>query len=441
MCGSLGELRSALAAWASRFDPARVSAVDWAEVVRLAAAIKNIAATVESLAAAHVADTSEWRGGGDQSAAEWLARTTGTTASQAKRAIETGQQLEGLSATAETAKRGDLSPEQASTIADAAIADPAAESVLLAAAGRESLGELRERCRRTKAAADPDPDATYRRLHAGRTARHYTDAETAWNLHVRTTPDAGGTIASALDQITDELFRHAYREGRREPRDAYAADAVLEMALRARDGTAGSGDGQAGADHKRGQRFLALIRADLDALVRGSVEGDEVCEIAGVGPIPVAVARQLLGDSILKLVLTRGVDVANVTHLGRGPTVAQKVALLWSQPSCEVEGCPRRARLEVDHLEPWAETHHTRLDELGRKCPHHHDLKTNHGWDLVPGTGKRPMVPPDDPRHPRHRRAEPDGPDPPPDADDRPTQRQIDLTLGAAGGNRDADAA
>ena len=63
--------------------------------------------------------------------------------------------------------------------------------------------------------------------------------------------------------------------------------------------------------------------------MRGKVEGDEVCEIAGIGAIPAERARELLGDAVLKLVITNGVDVANVTHLGRGPTIAQKIALLW----------------------------------------------------------------------------------------------------------------
>ena len=36
-------------------------------------------------------------------------------------------------------------------------------------------------------------------------------------------------------------------------------------------------------------------------------------------------------------------------------------------------------------------------------CGHCHDLKTRYGWSLVHGTGKRPMVPPDDPRHPKNK--------------------------------------
>ena len=146
-------------------------------------------------------------------------------------------------------------------------------------------------------------------------------------------------------------------------------------------------------------RYLALLRIDAAALRRGRVEGEELCEIAGIGPVPVSVARTLLGEAIVKLVITNGVDVANVTHLGRGPTTAQKVALLWANPTCTADGCPRR-RIEYDHQKPWAETRHTRLDELDPLCTYHHDLKTRLGWALVPGKGKRAFVPPDDPDTP-----------------------------------------
>ena len=39
---------------------------------------------------------------------------------------------------------------------------------------------------------------------------------------------------------------------------------------------------------------------------------------------------------------------------------------------------------------------------MDRLCRPMHDLKTYEGWSLVEGTGKRPFVAPDDPRHPRH---------------------------------------
>jgi len=44
----------------------------------------------------------------------------------------------------------------------------------------------------------------------------------------------------------------------------------------------------------------------------------------------------------------------------------------------------------------------TLLRWLDRLCVSCHDRKTRHGWALVDGHGKRPLVPPDDPRHPKH---------------------------------------
>ena len=127
-----------------------------------------------------------------------------------------------------------------------------------------------------------------------------------------------------------------------------------------------------------------------------------------------AEARRLLGDSILKLVVTRGVDVANITHLGRGPTTAQQVALLWSQPACTAQGCTRNTRLENDHRTPWADDRVTELSNLDPLCHHHHRQKTLHDWALVDGTGPRPMVPPDHPDHPDHPERTRAGPSPAP---------------------------
>jgi hypothetical protein len=129
------------------------------------------------------------------------------------------------------------------------------------------------------------------------------------------------------------------------------------------------------------------------------------------------VARRLLGESVLKLVITRGVDVVNVTHLGRAPTVAQRMALLWSSPGCCVTACARRAGIEHDHTEDWAATRHTVLGELRRLCDHHHDLKTHQGWAFIArADGSIDCVAPEDPRHPKQASARA-GPDPPADAD------------------------
>lgn len=109
------------------------------------------------------------------------------------------------------------------------------------------------------------------------------------------------------------------------------------------------------------------------------------------------------GSVIADAARAKGVDVAHVTSLTRGPTQAMRYALLWTSPTCAVEGCSRTI-VEYDHCygAEFRSTHHTRLDQTDPVCPGHHDLRTFQGWALLPGRGKRPMVPPDDPRHPGH---------------------------------------
>jgi len=82
-----------------------------------------------------------------------------------------------------------LSGVQVEAVAGAATADPPASARLLRTARSTNINELRAECLRTKAAADPDPEATYRRIDAERCARFFTDAEGGRNLHVRGTVD------------------------------------------------------------------------------------------------------------------------------------------------------------------------------------------------------------------------------------------------------------
>jgi hypothetical protein len=105
-------------------------------------------------------------------------------------------------------------------------------------------------------------------------------------------------------------------------------------------------------------------------------------------------------NPFLAAVVTNGVDVVNVAHLGRKSTAYQRTGLEWSDPRCRAEGCDRTFGLEIDHRVDWADTKVTLLGWLDWLCTHHHRLKTCEGWRLSGGDGIRPFVPPDDPRHP-----------------------------------------
>ncbi len=392
MCERLAEIKVAMVAVAEAFDPAAAGEGGAAVALAEAAAIEHIAATLKARAAAWLAQGGRWRRDGMRSPADDLARQVGTSVGAARDALELGGQLAVCPQLAAAAARGEVSPAQARVIAGAAAIDPSAEASLLAGAQRQSLSELIEEAGRIRAAADPDPEARRRRIHAARRLRSWTDVEGAWHLGAVGNPEDGARLMAALEPLKDRAFRAARAEGRPEPVEAYAFDAL--MALTEAPTAAG----------RRSVPAKVIARVDLDALLRGYPSGGETCELAGYGPVAVSAVRDLIdtGDPFLAAVATKGEAVVGVAHLGRRPTACQRTALEWLYPTCAAEGCAARARLEIDHRVDWAASRATVFDLLDRLCGHHHVLKTRYGWALVEGRGKRPFVAPTDPRHPRH---------------------------------------
>ena len=382
---------AALARFCAQFDPTTVPLEQAAALYETLARMEKLVAGARLRLAARVEQSNVWRRAGHRTAADWLARTAGVTAGVAQAELAASGRLAALSATDDALRQGELSAMQATVVADAAAVDPAAERRLLVEAATTSLRQLRDDCARVKAAADPNAEARYERIHRERSVRWFTDHGGAWNLHARGPAHLGAGVVAALRPLIDGAFTKARDDERYEPEAAYAFDALVALA-----------QGSSRAPGRR-EKYLALLRVDVDALRRGVVETDGCCEVTGIGPVPVRVARDLLGEAVLQLVITRGRDVASVVNLGRGPSAAQKIALLWSQPTCSRQGCDQLwTHAEVDHRVPWADTHRTELAGLDRLCRHDHRLKTNDGWALVLGTGQRRMVPPDHPDHPDH---------------------------------------
>jgi hypothetical protein len=385
-----------------RLDPDAIPASDADAMWEFFARITRLSSAGATLMARRVDDSGRWKREQARSAAEHMSKRAGTSVSEAARMLQTSKRLRKLPNTANALRSGVLSAGKAEAIADAATVVPEAEGALLAGAADKTLSDVREECLKVKAKSGPDD--RHARIHRERHVRQHTDSEGAWRFHGRGTVDAQAEFKAAHEPILDELFKAARANGEHEPREAYAFDALIEMARRANGQPTTTDAPAAGEKPKRPPaRFVGVIRADLAALRRGWIEGDETCEIRGLGPIPVRVARDLLGDAVLKLVITKGVDVANVTHLGRSATVAQQVALWWRSPACTASGCNRTQFVENDHRIEWTETKHTRLDELDPLCTHHHALKTNRRWSLIAGSGKRRMVPPHDPQHPKNK--------------------------------------
>lgn len=245
----------------------------------------------------------------------------------------------------------------------------------------------------------------------GAAAHHDTDRQDRGDGTTGTRPAAGEASAPRQPARPDEPAATS-ADGRARSRDAAPTDDQREPEPDVPP--SGRSDEASGPERKRrkaryrprGPKAGGVVAVvDFAALCRGHALPGERCEIPGIGPVPVAAARELLGEGALRLVLTDGVDVRTVAHTRRRPSAHQLTALLARYDECCVAGCSSRVALQDDHDDPWARTHQTWLPNLKRVCPHHHARKTHKGWDWVveepdPTTGKHRLVPPDHPDHP-----------------------------------------
>ena len=384
LLGQFESIAERLAAAVGAMRPEVTRAEDAIKLLEALTTIERLAAAGRTLLAPRIEESRVWQRDGHRTASSWLAATTGRPLGDAIGSLETGKRLEQLPATKDAFVAGKLSEAQTREIAAVAPTDPQIEASLVDTAQEATLPRLREACLRVAAQAD-DATSRYEAIRRRRYLRHWTEPDGAVRIDARLTPDDGAHVIATLDARKEHVFRAARRAGLREPYAAYAADALVQLA---RDDT---------DDAKRGPRAMIHVIVDHGALTRGSTQGGERCEIPGIGPIPVATARALASDSILKVLVTDGVDVRAVAHAGRTIPARLRTALEQRDQTCVVPGCDVRHGLEIDHYRvAFADGGSTALDNLARLCRWHHYLKTHCGFLLSGAPGAWQWGSPDD---------------------------------------------
>jgi hypothetical protein len=335
----------------------------------------RFSAGAKPLLVKRVDDAKVWKSEGYRSMAHLVAARGGVSMGQAVGMVEMARHLGDFSGTEEAARGGGLSEPQLREIVAASVEDPHAEGSLLERAQEDTYQGLKQEAARVKANAmtAEEERAREERIHRNRHVRGWVDGQGAARGEWQLTAEAAARFWAGLRVEQDRIFKEARAEGRHESHDAYAADALVALAERA---LGGSGVVCAVP------AVTMLVRVDASALSRGTTQGGEVCEIAGVGPIAVEQARAMLPEALLKLVITDGVDVSNVTTIGRNRTAAVQAALDWLHPECGVVGCHQRQYLDYHHKKSFRTTRHTKLSELIPLCKHHHDLVEYRGFTL-----------------------------------------------------------
>jgi hypothetical protein len=349
-----------------------------ARLVEMFARGERLCAAGTALSARRVEEVGTWKTDGHRTAAHWLACATGSTIGLATDALHTVRALDALPTTADAFLAGELSSEQAGEIVAAALEDPSAESDLLETARSTSLQGLREEARRVRNAAVDDV-AKARRLYQRRRLHRWIDRDGAHCGNYCLPPVAGARFDAAIDSHLDQLFTESRRAGRREPRDAYAADALVAL-----------------SEHGPRKPVELRVTVDQAALRRGNLEAGERCDLDGT-PVPVAVARALLDDARVTVLGYDGVEITTVSTPKRTIPVALRRALEARYPSCGVIGCVQKEFLQIDHILAIEDGGETNIENTWRLCTHHHDLKTYDGWVVVGAGESRTLLAPDRP--------------------------------------------
>jgi hypothetical protein len=351
------------------------------EFVDLSARGERYLVSIRGRAARRVEESITWKTSEHRGAAEWLARATGTTVGAAVRTLETARRLEALPEAADAFQAGELSEAQAAEVAAAASLDPSAEHRLLETVrGSKSFKGVRDACREVRVHAVDDREKA-RWLHEQRSLHWWTDGNGHWRIAAKLAPDDAVWVRSALELKTEEIFKSARAAGRVEPHAAYCADALVATVT--------------GNVPKK--PLDARLHADRDALDRGYVEPGEQCELEGIGPIPVTMARAMLDDA--RVTLVGHDDTGDITYISSLERTIPIKLRRWVEeafPCCGVEGCTDAWRSEIDHIRPVEDGGPTEKANLWRLCRHHHKLKTFYGYRVV---GRR-LVAPDDPDPP-----------------------------------------
>jgi hypothetical protein len=413
--GPVAELTAQVQAVVAGFDPELTGARDCLDLVGVFRDLEHAASAGLALAARRVAQTSLWADHGHRTAAHWLAAKTGLSVGEALRLLETAEVAEQAPATVEALKNGGLSIPKARAVGKAEAADPDAGAELVERAASEgvSVREIEtDSASIVHAASGETETQRAERIRRNRSFRIGSNGDgSSWFHGIGPTTDIA-RLEAALKPILDDIFQDARQDGRREPVDAYTFDALLTLTERGATAPGDTGVGAASGGEQDALRGASrtgdrhghakvIVRADLGALDRGHTQPGELCEIAGHGPIPVADVWDMIdGGAFIAGILTRGTDIIALRHLGRRPTALQRTVLEWETAgTCAVEGCTNNVRIEIDHVDPWAHTHTTDIDQLAGLCVHCHRRKTHEGFTLGPRlpTGKRHLHPP---RHP-----------------------------------------
>ncbi len=263
----------------------------------------------------------------------------------------------------------------------------AVEAQVLAKAAKQTPGQLRAATRRAVLSADPA--AAQKRAERARRER---------GVRMWPEPDGMATLSAYLPAgdavgvyaVLDEYARQAGFAGDERSMEARRGDALVDLVLGpigfCSEGTSPAGCRCECGRCRRGGGVDVRVTIPYTALLGAD---DQPGDLAGFGPIPAAVARDLAAGGTWRRILT---DPASGRPLDYGTTRYRPPAhlaglVITRDQTCQFPGCRVPAhRCDIDHgvaHDPDTGTGPTSEVNLGPKCRRHHQIKQTPGWSVI----------------------------------------------------------
>ncbi len=133
-----------------------------------------------------------------------------------------------------------------------------------------------------------------------------------------------------------------------------------------------------------------------EALLTGAADVGR-SHLARGGSIPVATARRLCCDAVIRPLVHSGSDAPlDVGRSTRTPNRAMRRALRFrDDDACTFPGCAARLWLDAHHVVHWADGGATALDNLTLLCRHHHRLHHEGRYTITMVDGRPRFFRPD----------------------------------------------
>ena len=243
------------------------------------------------------------------------------------------------------------------------------ENKVIAKAPEQSIGEFRTTVRKAVLRLDPrlaqqkQKDAFAQRRISGRADEH---GMTGVYAYLRA--DHAAALLTAVDAHASALPD----DGRTS--DQKRADVFADL---------GAAMLQTAPVTWQGRRPAIQVSVALSTLLGAD---EQPGDLAGYGPIPAALAREIAHDptGTWRRLVTD--PLGRLIRCGTEryrPPAALRDHVIAEHATCTFYGCRRQGcRGELDHVIPWPEPPGTVAENLQTPCKRHHDLKHNTDWTV-----------------------------------------------------------